>query len=88
MPGEDAANARTISHSITSLHLFALKMPSNVPVFVVYNISLSTMGHEIQNDISKPFTHTAPYMLTVIYPLQGKPGSILKRTPLQIAGHH
>lgn len=76
IPGEAAAHARTIGHTLSSPNLFALKMPPNAPVLVFYNISLPTMGHWIQNYISTPLTHTVAYMLTAICPLQGKPGSI------------
>ncbi len=42
----------------------------------------ATMGHSIHNvDISKPLTHTTPYTLSDIYPVQWKGG--FKRTPLQ-----
>ncbi len=39
-------------------------------------------------DISKPLTHTTPYTLSAICPVQWKPDSSVKRTPLQSARRH
>ncbi len=54
-----------------------------------YHNPATTMGHSIHNvDISKPLTHTTPYTLSAFCPVQWKPGSSVKRTPLQSARHH
>ncbi len=53
-------------------------------MFVVHNITpcsyhnpTATMGHSIHNvDFSKPLTHTTPYTLSAICPVQWKPGFI------------
>ncbi len=42
-----------------------------------YQNPTATMGHSIHNvDTSKPLTHTTPYTLSVICPVQWKPGFI------------
>ncbi len=42
-----------------------------------YHNPTATMGHSIHNvDFSKPLTHTTPYTLFAIWPVQWKPGFI------------
>ncbi len=58
-----------------------------------YHNPTDTMGHSIHNvDISKPLTHTTPYMLSAICPVQRKPGFIREenispeyQTPLNVS---
>lgn len=88
IPSEAAAHARTIGHRTTSLHLFALKMPSNVPVFVVYSISLPQWAtkSKMTSANHSPIRFHACLLPSTLYRENQDPS--LKRTPLQIAGHH
>ncbi len=55
------------------MHLCSLSIKYACP----YHNPTATMGHSIHNvDISKPLTHTTPYMLSAICPAQWKPGFI------------
>ncbi len=62
-----------IQNAINKMHLCSLSITYACP----YHNPTTTMGHSIHNvDISKPFTHTTPYTLSVICPVQWKPGFI------------
>ncbi len=62
-----------IQNAINKLHLCSLSITYACP----YHNPTTTMGHSIHNgDISKPLTHTTPYTLSVICPVQWKPGFI------------
>ncbi len=55
------------------MHLCSLSITYTCP----YHNPTATMGHSIHNvDISKPLTHTTPYTLSSICPVQWKPGFI------------
>ncbi len=55
------------------MHLCSLSITYACP----YHNPTATMGHSIHNiDISKPVSHTTPYMLSAICPVQWKPGFI------------
>ncbi len=55
------------------MHLCSLSIIYACP----YHNPTATMGHSIHNvDISKPLTHTTPYTLFAIWPVQWKPGFI------------
>ncbi len=55
------------------MHLCSLSITYTCP----YHNPTATMGHSIHNvDIHKPLTHTTPYMLSAICPVQWKPGFI------------
>ncbi len=55
------------------MHLCSLSITYACP----YHNPTATMGHSIHNnDISKPLTHTTPYTLSAICPIQWKPGFI------------
>ncbi len=74
-----------IQNAINKMHLCLLSITYACP----YHNPTATMGHSIHNvDISKPLTHTTPYTLSAICPVQWKPGFIVKRTPLQSARRH
>ncbi len=62
-----------IQNAINKMHLCSLSITYACP----YHNPTATMGHSIHNvDISKPFTHTMPYTLSAICPIQWKPGFI------------
>ncbi len=56
-----------IQNAINKMHLCSLSITYACP----YHNPTATMGHSIHNvDISKPLTHTTPYTLSVICPVQ------------------
>ncbi len=56
-----------IQNAINKVPLCSLSITYACP----YHNPTATMGHSIHNvDISKPLTHTTPYMLSAICPLQ------------------
>ncbi len=60
-------------NTITKMHLCSLSITYACP----YHNPTATMGHSIHNiDISKPLSHTTPYTLSAICPVQWKPGFI------------
>ncbi len=62
-----------IQNAINKIHLCSLSITYTCP----YHNPTATMGHSIHNiDISKPLTHTTPYTLSAICPVQWKPGLI------------
>ena len=62
-----------IQNAINKMHLCSLSITYACP----YLNPTTTMGHSIHKaDISKPLTHTTPYSLSAIYPVQRKPGFI------------
>ncbi len=62
-----------IQNTINKMHLCSLSITFACP----YHNPIATMGHSIHNvDISKPLTHTTPYALSTICPIQWKPGFI------------
>ncbi len=62
-----------IQNAINKMHLCSLSITYACP----YHNPTATMGHSIHNvDISKPLTHTTPYTLPAICPVQRKPGFI------------
>ncbi len=62
-----------IKNTINKMHLCSLSITYACP----YYKPTATMGHSIHNiDISKPLTHTTPYTLSAIFPVQWKPGII------------
>ncbi len=67
------------------MHLCSLSITYACP----YHNPTATMGGGIHNvDISKPLTHTTPYTLSAICPVQWNRDSSVKRTPLQSARRH
>ncbi len=61
------------SIAIYKIHLCSLSITYACP----YHNPTATLGHSIHNvDISKPLTHTTPYILSAICPVQWKPGFI------------
>ncbi len=84
-PEDLVTESLCIQNAINKMHLCSLSITYACP----YHNPTATMGHSIHNvDIRKPLTHTTPYTLSAIYPVQWKPGFILKRTPLQSARRH
>ncbi len=75
-----------IQNAINKMHLCSLSITYACP----YHNPTATMGHSIHNvDFSKPLTHTTPYTLSAICPVQCKNrDSSVKRTPLQSARRH
>ncbi len=62
-----------IQNALNKMHLCSLSITYTWP----YHNPTATMGHSIHNvDISKPLTHTLPYTLSAICPVQWKPGFI------------
>ncbi len=62
-----------IQNAINKMHLCSLSITCACP----YHNPTATMGHSIHNvDFSKPLTHTTPYTLSTICPVQWKPGFI------------
>ncbi len=62
-----------IQNAINIMHLCLLSITYACP----YHNPTATMDHSIHNiDISKPLTHTTPYTLSAICPIQWKPGFI------------
>ncbi len=62
-----------IQNSINKIHLCSLSITYACP----YQNPTATMGHLIHNvDIRKPLTHTTPYTLSAICPVQWKPAFI------------
>ncbi|XDV35048.1 hypothetical protein PO909_005094 [Leuciscus waleckii] len=56
-----------IQHAINKMHLCSLSITYACP----YHNPTATMGHSIHSvDISKPLTHTTPYTLSAICPVQ------------------
>ena len=56
-----------IQNAINKMHLCSLSITHACP----YHNPTATMGHSIHNvDISKPLTHTTPYTLSAICPVQ------------------
>ncbi len=61
-----------IQSAINKMHLCSLSI-----TYACRHNPTATMGHSIHNDdISKPLTHTTPYTLSAICPVQWKPGFI------------
>ncbi len=62
-----------IQNAINKMHLCSLSITYACP----YHNPTATMGHSNHNlDIRKPLTHTTPYTLSAICPVQWKPGFI------------
>ncbi len=60
-------------NAINKMHLCSF----SITYACQYHNPTATMGHSIHTvDVSKPLTHTTPYTLSVIYPVQWKPGFI------------
>ncbi len=60
-----------IQNAINKMHLCSL----SITYACTYHNPTATMGHSIHNvDTSKPLTHTMPYTLSVIFPVQCNPG--------------
>ncbi len=59
-----------IQNAINKMHLCSLSITYACP----YHNPTATMGHSIHStDISKPLSHTTPYTLSAIWPVQWKP---------------
>ncbi len=71
-------NGTTMGLTISPRYLCAFKMSSmSITYACTYHNPTVTMGHLIHNvDIRKPLTHTTPYTLSAICPVQWKPGFI------------
>ncbi len=60
-----------IQNAINKMHLCSL----SITYACTYHNPTATMGHSIHNvETSKPLTHTIPYTLSAIFPVQCKPG--------------
>ncbi len=72
-----------IQNAINKMHLCLFSITHACP----YHNPTATMGHSIHNiEISKPLTHTTPYMLSALY--SENLDSPVKRTPLQSTRRH
>ncbi len=77
-------NGTTMGFRISSRYLFAFNCINKIHLCSLsityacpYHNPTATLGHSIHNvDISKPLTHTTPYILSAICPVQWKPGFI------------
>ncbi len=70
-----------IQNAINKMHMCLLSITYACP----YHNPTATMGHSIHNvDIRKPLTHTTPYMLSAICPVQWKPWFIREENTNQI----
>jgi hypothetical protein len=76
-----------IQMAIDKMQLCSLSVAYACP----YHNRSATMGHSVHDiDIRKPLTHTTPYMLSAICPVQLNPGFIreVHTSPVAIKGEH